>query len=258
LSSDRNAGLFLKSTVSFSRETAGDVHQTKDAIMNADFLDTLVLTLKLAGSTTVILFIIGLPAAWFLAFSRFRLKPVVEALFSMPLVLPPTVLGYYILLAYSPRYWFGEWLAHLFNIRLAFTFEGILIASVIFGLPFMIQPLQSGLRSLPASLREAAWTLGKSETNTLFRVLLPNIRPSIVTALALTFAHAIGEFGIVLMVGGNIPGVTRVASVAIYDEVQSLNFGVANQYAFVLFAVSFILLTIIYGVNMEHEPWTLK
>jgi molybdate transport system permease protein len=226
--------------------------------MDAEFFETLWLTFKLAASTTIILFVLGLPVAWFLAYSRFRLKPVVEALLSMPLVLPPTVLGYYILLAYSPQYWFGQWLGRVVNIRLAFTFEGILIASVIFGLPFMIQPLQNGLRSLPVSYREASYTLGKSETATFFKVLLPNIKPSLVTAVALTFAHTIGEFGIVLMVGGNMPGVTRVASVAIYDEVQSLNFSRANHYALVLFAISFVLLTLTYSMNRrKHDTWTM-
>jgi molybdate transport system permease protein len=225
--------------------------------MDVDFIQTLLLTFKLALSTTLILIVIGLPISWILAISRFKLKPVIEALLSMPLVLPPTVLGYYILLAYSPRYWFGKWLGRVFNVRLAFTFEGILIASVIFGLPFMIQPLQSGLRSLPKSLREASYTLGKSEAATFFKVLLPNIKSSLITAVALTFAHSIGEFGIVLMVGGNMPGVTRVASVAIYDEVQSLNFSTANQYAFILFAISFILLTIIYSMNKKHDSWKM-
>lgn len=225
--------------------------------MDPDFLETLLLTLKLAVSTTIVLLVIGLPLAWFLAYSRFKLKPVIEALLSMPLVLPPTVLGYYILLAYSPRYGFGQWLGRVFNVRLAFTFEGILIASVIFGLPFMIQPVQSGLRSLPVSLREASHTLGKSEVTTFFKVLLPNIKPSLITAVALTFAHSIGEFGIVLMVGGNMQGVTRVASVAIYDEVQSLNFGRANEYALILFATSFVLLTLIYSINRKQDPWNL-
>ncbi len=225
--------------------------------VDPDFLQTLLLTFKLAASTTVILLVIGLPVAWLLAYSNFTLKPILEALISMPLVLPPTVLGYYILLAYSPRYWFGEWLARVVNVRLAFSFEGILIASVIFGLPFMIQPLQSGLRSLPESLREASYTLGKSETVTFFKVLLPNIRPALITAITLTFAHCIGEFGIVLMVGGNMQGVTRVASVAIYDEVQSLNFTRANEYAFILFAISFVLLTIIYSINRKQGSWKL-
>jgi molybdate transport system permease protein len=121
----------------------------------------------------------------------------------------------------------------------------------------MIQPLQSGLRSLPDSLREAAYTLGKSKNITFYRVLLPNIKPSIITAISLTFAHCIGEFGIVLMVGGNMPGKTRVASIAIYNEVQSLNFDMANRYAFILFAISFILLTVIYSINKKHDTWKI-
>jgi molybdate transport system permease protein len=225
--------------------------------MDHEFFITLWITFKLASLTTIILFIIGLPFSYLLASSDFRLKPLVEALVSMPLVLPPSVLGYYILVAYSPRYFFGEFLNRIFNVRLAFSFEGILIASVLFSLPFMIQPLQTGLRALPRQLREASYTLGKSGIVTFFHVLLPNIKPSIITALALTFAHSIGEFGMVLMVGGNMPGVTRVASVAIYDEVQSLNFAAANKYALVLFAVSFVLLVFIYSINRKHDTWKM-
>ena len=225
--------------------------------MDHEFLITLWITFKLASLTTIILFFIGLPFSYLLAYSDFRLKPVIEALVSMPLVLPPSVLGYYILVAYSPRYWFGDILDGIFNVRLAFSFEGILIASVIFSLPFMIQPLQNGLRVLPRQIREASYTLGKSKTVTFFHVLLPNIRPSIITALALTFAHTIGEFGLVLMVGGNMPGKTRVASVAIYDEVQSLNFHAANKYALVLFLVSFVLLVFIYSINRKHDTWKM-
>ncbi|POY36175.1 molybdate ABC transporter permease subunit [Flavobacterium alvei] len=225
--------------------------------MDAAFVQTLWITFKLAFSTTVILILIGLPISYWLAYSRFKLKPLVEALVSMPMVLPPSVIGYYMLVLYSPRNFFGKWLAETFDLRLAFTFEGVLIASVLFSLPFMIQPLQTGLRSLPESLREASYTLGKSKTTTFFKVLLPNIKPSIITAIALTFAHSIGEFGIVLMVGGNMPGETRVASIAIYDEVQSLNFVAANQYAFILFAVSLVLLTTIYSVNKKYEGWKI-
>ncbi len=219
--------------------------------MNAEFIDTLWITGKLAFLTTLILFIIGLPVAYFLSFVRFRIKALIEALISMPMVLPPTVIGYYMLVAYSPQNAFGGWLESTFDLRLAFSFEGVLIASIVFGLPFMIQPLQSGLMQLPNSLREASYTLGKSKITTFFRVLLPNIKPSIITAVALTFAHCIGEFGIVLMVGGNMPGETRVASIAIYDEVQALNYDTANQYAFVLFLVSLVILTVIYSVKQK-------
>jgi len=225
--------------------------------MDATFVQTLWITFKLALSTTVILIIIGLPFAYWLTYSRIRIKPLIEALVSMPMVLPPSVIGYYMLVIYSPRNWFGAWLSNAFDVRLAFSFEGVLIASVIFSLPFMIQPLHNGLHSLPDTLREASYTLGKSKSVTFFRVLLPSIKPSIITAVALTFAHTIGEFGIVLMVGGNMPGETRVASIAIYDEVQSLNFNVANQYAFILFAVSFVMLATIYSVNKKYDTWRM-
>ena len=225
--------------------------------MDVTFAHTLWITFKLAVTTTVILIIIGLPFSYWLAYSRLKIKPLIEALVSMPMVLPPSVIGYYMLVIYSPRNWFGSWLNNAFDVRLAFSFEGVLIASVIFSLPFMIQPLHNGLRSLPDSLREASYTLGKSKSVTFFRVLLPSIKPSIITAVALTFAHKIGEFGIVLMVGGNMPGETRVASIAIYDEVQSLNFAVANQYAFILFVVSFVILATIYSVNKKYDTWRM-
>ncbi|MDP4202583.1 MAG: molybdate ABC transporter permease subunit [Bacteroidota bacterium] len=221
--------------------------------MSPEFIQTLLLTAKLAMSTTLILFIIGLPIAALLAFTRFRLKVIFEALINMPMVLPPTVIGYYLLVAFSPQHAFGGFLERWLDLRLAFTFQGVLIASVIFSLPFMVQPLQNGFVALPKSYREAAYTLGKSKMETFFRVLVPNIKPSIVTAIAMTFAHSIGEFGIVLMVGGNMPGETRVASIAIYDEVQSLNYSTANHYSLVLFAVSFVLLVIIYSVNRHFR-----
>jgi molybdate transport system permease protein len=225
--------------------------------MDSEFLQTLLLTFKLALSTTVILFIIGLPVARWLAYSPFRFKPVVEALVSMPMVLPPSVIGYYMLVLYSPRGGFGMFLDRVLNVKLAFSFQGVLIASVVFSLPFMVQPLQNGLRALPDSLREASYTLGKSKLATFFRVSLPNIKSSVITAIALTFAHSIGEFGVVLMVGGNMPGTTRVASIAIYDEVQSLNFATANRYAFILFIISLVLLTTIYSVNKKQEAWKI-
>ncbi|EOR94264.1 Molybdenum transport system permease protein ModB [Arcticibacter svalbardensis MN12-7] len=225
--------------------------------MDIDFLITLWITLKLALLTTLILVLLGIPVAYGLAYTKFKAKPLVEALISMPMVLPPSVVGYYMLLVYSPRNAFGAWLAQTMDIRLAFSFPGILIASVLFSLPFMVQPLLSGLRSLPDSLSEASYTLGKSKTTTFFRVLLPNVKSSFITAIALTFAHCIGEFGIVLMVGGNIPGETRVASIAIYDEVQALNFALADQYAIILFGISFVLLAVIYSVNRKNDQWKI-
>lgn len=225
--------------------------------MDATFAQTLWITFKLAFSTTLILFLLGLPFAYWLAYTRLKIKPLVEALVSMPMVLPPSVIGYYMLVLYSPQNFFGAWMARVLDIRLAFSFKGVLIASVIFSLPFMVQPLHNGLRTLPDSLREAAYTLGKSKMTTFFKVLVPNIKPSMITAIALTFAHSIGEFGIVLMVGGNMPGETRVASIAIYDEVQSLNFAAANRYAFILFATSLVLLTTIYSVNKKYDTWKM-
>ena len=222
--------------------------------MNSDFINTLLLTGKLAGWTTIILFIIGLPIAYLLAYKRFWFKSFVEAMISMPMVLPPTVLGFYMLVAYSPQNAFGGFLDKYLDVRLAFSFEGVLLASVVFSLPFMIQPLQNGLTAIPVSFREAAYTLGKSKTETFFKVLIPNMIPSIVTALAMTFAHCIGEFGVVIMVGGNMPGETRVASIAIYDEVQALNYDVANQYSLVLFIISLVILTVIYSMNGKSAP----
>ncbi len=222
--------------------------------MSEDFINTLLLTGKLAGWTTTILFIIGFPIAYLLAYQRFWFKSLVEAIISMPMVLPPTVLGFYMLVAYSPQNAFGGFLEKYLDVRLAFSFEGVLLASVVFSLPFMIQPLQNGLTAIPVSFREAAYTLGKSKIETFFRVLIPNMIPSIVTALAMTFAHCIGEFGVVIMVGGNMPGETRVASIAIYDEVQALNYDVANQYSLVLFLISLAILTLIYSINGKSAP----
>lgn len=221
--------------------------------MEEDFISTLLLTGKLAGWTTVILFIIGLPLAYLLAYNRFWFKSVIEALISMPMVLPPTVLGFYMLVAYSPQNAFGSFLEKYFDVRLAFSFEGVLLASVIFSLPFMIQPLQNGLMAIPPSLREASYTLGKSKFVTFISVLIPNMVPSIITAVAMTFAHCIGEFGVVIMVGGNMPGETRVASIAIYDEVQILNYDVANRYSLVLFLISLVILTVIYSINGKKK-----
>ena len=219
--------------------------------MNSEFIQTLITTGKLAFWTTLILFLLGLPIAYFLAFSKFRLKAIIEALISMPMVLPPTVLGFYILVAYSPQNWFGKMMEQWFNVRLAFSFSGILIASILCSLPFMIQPLQNGLMALSPSLKEAAYTMGKSRLTTFLRVLLPNIRNSIIIATTMTFAHTVGEFGIVLMVGGNMPGATRVASIALYVQVQALNYKEANQYALILFVVSFLVLTIVYSIHKK-------
>lgn len=223
--------------------------------MNNEFAITLLLTFKLAVITTFILLIVGIPLAYWLATTKMRIKAIVETIITMPMVLPPSVLGYYLLVAYSPDYFLGSWLDKMFDIQLAFSFAGLVVGSVVFSVPFMVSPIQSGLQNLPSSLTEAAGTLGKSKIVTLFRVLLPNVKPSLITATVLTLAHTIGEFGVVLMIGGNIPGSTRVASIAIYDEVQALNFDTANKYALVLFVVTFALLLIIYAFNKNNNSW---
>lgn len=210
------------------------------------------MTFKLAFTATVILFIISLPLAYWLSQTKSVLKPIVESLVSMPLVLPPTVIGFYLLVAFSPANTFGSWLDDLIGLRLVFSFEGLVLGSVIYSLPFMVHPMQSGLANLPNSLREASWTLGKSKYSTLFKVLLPNIKPSLITGIILSFAHTIGEFGVVLMIGGNIPGKTKVASIAIYDEVESLDYASASQYSLVLFIVAFIILLVVYSVNGKY------
>ncbi len=221
--------------------------------MDAEFLETLLLTGKLAVSATTILFMVAMPIAYALAFKRFSGRSLVEALISMPMVLPPTVLGFYLLMAYSPNSWFGGTWVRIFGSGLAFTFEGILLASVLFGLPFMVQPLQNGFMAIPNNLSLAAQTLGKSRINIFFRILLPNMIPSIVSAVALTFARTIGEFGVVIMVGGNMPSQTRVASIAIYDEVQALEYATANRYSLILFVVSLTMLTIIQTFNRKDR-----
>lgn len=215
-------------------------------------LQPLLLSLELAALTTVILLFLAIPAAAWLAGSNFKFKPLVSAIISMPLVLPPSVLGFYLLVAFSPAHLPGSFIEKIFNIRLVFSFEGLVLASIIYSFPFMVNPIQSGLENLPDSLKEASYTLGKSKFKTLIKVLLPNIKPSILTGLVLSFAHTIGEFGVVLMIGGNIPGKTRVASLAIYDEVEALNYHTANVYALVLFAVTFIILLSVYIVNGKY------
>jgi molybdate transport system permease protein len=211
----------------------------------------LLLTFELASITTLILLLIGIPLACWVAYTRTRVKPVIEAIVSMPLVLPPSVLGFYLLLAFSPQHAFGHWLEQWFHVRLVFSFAGLIVGSVIFSLPFMVHPVQAGLQALPTSLLEASRTLGKSDLFTLLRVLLPNIKPALLSGAVLSFAHTVGEFGVILMIGGNIPGVTKVASIAIYDEVESLNYAAANVYAGILFAITFAILLLVYAMNKK-------
>lgn len=219
--------------------------------MDSNFFQTMKLTFEIAGITTLILLCIGIPLGYYLSQTKSRIKPAIEAIVSMPLVLPPSVLGFYLLLAFSPKNFLGIWLDETFNIRLVFSFEGLIIASVIFSLPFMVHPIQSGFSSLSKSLQEASYILGKSKLQTIWFVLLPNMKPSVLTGMVITFAHTVGEFGVVLMIGGNIKDETRVASIAIYDEVEALNYTLANQYAFTLFVISFTILLFVYAINKK-------
>ncbi|WP_259068898.1 molybdate ABC transporter permease subunit [Mucilaginibacter sp. X4EP1] len=207
------------------------------------------LTLKLACVTTLLLLAIGLPVAWWLSKGRSFFKIIIEAIITMPLVLPPSVLGFYLLLAFSPQQGVGKWLQQTFNIQFVFSFQGLVLASVIYSMPFMLGPIKSALQQLPVSLSQASYSLGKSRWQTFIRVLLPNIKPSLLTAIVLTFAHTLGEFGVVLMIGGNIPNVTRVASIAVYDSVEQMDYHAANVYSFILFAITFVLVTSVFIFN---------
>ncbi len=212
----------------------------------------LQLTFRLAFITTLLLLVISIPLAYWLAYTKHKIKPIIETLVSMPLVLPPTVLGFYLLIAFSPSSSLGSWLNEYLGLRLVFSFEGLVLGSMLYSLPFMVHPIQSGFANLSSSLKEAAYMLGKSRRTTLFKVLLPNIKPSLLTGIVLAFAHTIGEFGVVLMIGGNMPGRTKVASIAIYDEVESLNYDAANAYSLILFAITFAILLLVYLTNGGH------
>jgi molybdate transport system permease protein len=197
----------------------------------------------------VLLLAIGLPVAPWLSRGRSFFKIILEAIITMPLVLPPSVLGFYLLLAFSPQHGIGKWLQQTFGIQFVFSFQGLVLASVIYSMPFMIGPIKSALQQLPASLSQASYSLGKSKWQTFLKVLVPNIKPSLLTAVVLTFAHTLGEFGVVLMIGGNIPNVTRVASIAVYDSVEQMDYATANTYSFILFAITFILVISVFIFN---------
>jgi len=221
-------------------------------------LSPIWLTLKLAGTTTLMLLIIGLPLAWWLSRGRSFIKLVLEALITMPLVLPPSVLGFYLLVAFSPQHGVGKWLLETFNIQFVFSFQGLVLASVIYSMPFMIGPVRSALQQLPKSLAQASYTLGKTEWQTFRYVLLPNIKPSLFTAIVLTFAHTLGEFGVVLMIGGNIPGITRVASIAVYDSVENMDYASANTYSLILFGITFMMVMSVFIYNKTQTKSPLE
>ncbi len=214
----------------------------------------LALSLRLAAVTTVILLALGLPLAWWLATTRRRARPLVDAVVALPMILPPTVLGYYLLLALGPRSPLGAVAITLTGESLPFTFPGLVVGSVIYSLPFAVQPLRASFARVDRELVEAAWCLGASRLRTFVRVVLPLSRAGVVAAAVLTFVHTLGEFGVVLMLGGNLPGRTRTASVAIYDQVQSLDYAAANRTAGVLVGLSFALLLLTYRAQRAGDP----
>lgn len=216
------------------------------------------LSLRLAAWTSAILLVMGLPLAAWLARSRWRWKFLVEAVVALPIVLPPTVLGFYVLVALGPRSPLGQAWFRATGSTLPFTFEGLLVASVLYSLPFAVQPFAAGLAAVDRHLVEASWSLGASRLATFFRVQVPLARPGIVTGLVLSFAHTLGEFGVVLMVGGNLPGVTRTVSIAIYDDVQALDYAAAARTSALLLAISFTVLAVTYGIQRRARvTWPL-
>ncbi|MGD9623488.1 MAG: molybdate ABC transporter permease subunit [Arcobacter sp.] len=215
-----------------------------------------LISFKLAGITTFILFFISLPLAWYLSQTKSKIKPFLEAITALPLVLPPSVLGFYILWALSYNSPIGIFFEENFGIKLVFNFYGLVIASCFYSLPFMVQPMQSGLESLNKNMLEASYISGKSKIQTLFRVALPNIKPSLITAIIVTFAHTVGEFGVVLMVGGSIPGETKVASVAIYEFVEIMDYTNAHIYSVIMVILSFLTLLGVYIFNGKQKKLT--
>ncbi|HSE59980.1 MAG TPA: molybdate ABC transporter permease subunit [Nitrospiraceae bacterium] len=217
------------------------------------------LTLELALLTAAILLVVGLPIAYWLTYSRRRWKFLVESVVALPLVLPPTVLGFYILVAIGPHSPLGRWYAELVGHPLPFTFEGLLFASVLYSLPFAVQPFASGFEQVDRRLIEASWTLGLSKLATFFKLIIPLSTAGIVTGFVLSFAHTLGEFGVVLMVGGNIEGITRTVSIEIYDDVQSLNYAAAAKTAALLLGISYLVLLGVYGLNRKMwAAWPQK
>lgn len=206
---------------------------------------SLWLTLRLAAITTLVLGLVGLPLAYWLNTTRLRIAPALETLFALPIVLPPTVIGFYVLVAFSPNHPPGSWWVQVMGAPLAFSFTGLVVASVFYSLPFAVQPFQAALRTVPRELLDAGSTLGATPLRVFFRLHVPLAWRGIAAGLTLGFAHTLGEFGVVLMIGGSIPGVTRVASIALYDEVQALAYPQAHAFAAILLALSFVLLLVV-------------
>ena len=215
----------------------------------------IAVSVRLSLATMIVLAVIGVPMAYWVAFSRWRWKFLVEAVIALPLVLPPTVLGFYILVSIGPNSPAGRFYEGIVGRGLPFTFEGLLVASVLYSLPFAVQPFSAAFASVDRRLLEASWSLGVSKAATFRRVILPLSVRGLVTGMVLSFAHTLGEFGVVLMIGGNRPGVTRTVSVSIYDSVQALDYATAAQTSALLLAVSFLILAVTYG--MQKTVWAV-
>jgi len=223
-----------------------------EAISGLDF-EPFILSFKLASITTIILFFISLPFAWYLSQTRSKLKPLWEAITALPIVLPPSVLGFYLLVFLAPSSPIGVMVKSITGGDLVFSFWGLVVASCIYSLPFMMQPLQSGFESLGSGIIDASYLGGKSKFQTLKSVALPNIKPALLTALVITFAHTVGEFGVVLMIGGSIPGETKVASVAVYELVENMQYTKAHLYSLVMLIMSFVVLLLVYIFNRKYN-----
>jgi molybdate transport system permease protein len=232
------------------------LREKRQALMN---WQAFWLTIRLAVLVAAVLAGLGLPVAYWIAYSRWRWKFLAEALVALPIVLPPTVLGFYVLVALGSRSPLGRWWQTLTGHTLAFTFAGLVMGSIVYSFPFAVQPFAASFAAVDARLIAASSTLGASKPRTFFRVILPLSVPGLVTGITLSFAHTMGEFGVVLMVGGNIPGVTRTVSIDIYDQTQALNYSAANQTALLLLAISFAVLAAVYALNRKvWVGWTWK
>ncbi|WP_415407303.1 molybdate ABC transporter permease subunit [Sulfurovum sp. CS9] len=223
-----------------------------EILQNLEFTPFL-LSFKLAALTTLILFILCLPLAWYLSQTSSKAKPFLEAVTALPIVLPPSVLGFYILFALSQNSPIGAFFDEYFDVKLVFNFTGLVVASCFYSLPFMVQPLQSGFENINKNMLEASYVSGKSKFETIFRVAIPNIKPALMTAIIVTFAHTVGEFGVVLMVGGSIPDETKVASVAIYEMVEIMDYTSAHIYSAIMVVISFLVLLSVYMFNSKQN-----
>ncbi|MDH3276213.1 MAG: molybdate ABC transporter permease subunit [Gammaproteobacteria bacterium] len=226
-----------------------------DELTGISIFAPLLLSAQLAFVTTVVLLLVGTPIAWWLSRTRSRFKAVAQAIVAMPIVLPPTVIGFYLLILLGPNGAIGSWWVQLTGTALTFSFSGLVIASCVYSLPFAVQPLQSAFESLPQQTLEFAWTQGASKLDAFFAVAVPMSVRGFIGASVLAFAHTLGEFGVVLMVGGNIPGETRVISIAIYDQVETLNYGAAHQMSLLLLMFAFVVL---FGMFVINRRWSVR